>query len=99
VPRSTLPFRATGWLDFHPIRDIPIAEYAPRVIKKSVVGIGNAKTDQVAIIVKQHLRLETQPTPADAADGVAAALRHCVVGSFPRHGVLRRDRQILNARS
>jgi Holliday junction resolvasome RuvABC endonuclease subunit len=35
-------------------------------------------------MVKHHLRLKEAPTPADAADGVAAALCHCLVGSFPR---------------
>lgn len=66
------------------LRDVPIAEYAPREIKKAVVGTGSATKDQVAFMVKQQLRLKEVPTPADAADGVAAALCHCLVGSFPR---------------
>jgi crossover junction endodeoxyribonuclease RuvC len=64
-------------------RDLIIAEYAPRQIKKAVVGNGNATKDQVAFMVKQQLRLLEAPTPADAADGVAAALCHCLIGSFP----------------
>lgn len=64
--------------------DVMIAEYAPRHIKKAVVGTGNATKDQVGYMVKQQLRLKEAPTPADAADGVAAALCHCLVGSFPR---------------
>lgn len=60
-----------------------IAEYAPREIKKAVVGTGNATKDQVGFMVKQQLRLKEAPTPADAADGVAAALCHCMIGSFP----------------
>lgn len=63
--------------------DVIIAEYAPREIKKAVVGTGNATKDQVGYMVKQQLRLKEAPTPADAADGVAAALCHCMVGSFP----------------
>ncbi|MCG6957564.1 MAG: crossover junction endodeoxyribonuclease RuvC [Gemmatimonadetes bacterium] len=66
------------------LRDLPIAEYAPREIKKAVVGTGDATKDQVGFMVKQHLRLKEAPAPADAADGVAAALCHCLVGSFPR---------------
>ena len=66
------------------LRDLPIAEYAPREIKKAVVGTGSATKDQIAFMVKQHLRLREAPAPADAADGVAAALCHCFVGSFPR---------------
>lgn len=66
------------------LRDVPIAEYSPAEIKKAVVGTGQATKDQVAFMVKQQLRLKEVPTPADAADGVAAALCHCLVGSFPR---------------
>jgi crossover junction endodeoxyribonuclease RuvC len=62
---------------------IPIAEYAPRQIKKAVVGTGNASKEQVAFMVMQQLRLKEMPTPADAADGVAAALCHALMGSFP----------------
>jgi Holliday junction resolvasome RuvABC endonuclease subunit len=35
-------------------------------------------------MVKHQLKLKEAPAPADAADGVAAALCHCFVGSFPR---------------
>ncbi len=66
------------------LRDVPIAEYAPREIKKAVVGTGGATKDQVAFMVKHQLHLKEEPAPADAADGVAAALCHCLVGSFPR---------------
>ena len=62
--------------------DIPIAEYSPREIKKAVVGNGNATKDQVGYMVQQQLRLKSPPSPADAADGVAVALCHCVMGAF-----------------
>lgn len=65
------------------LNEVPIAEYAPREIKKAVVGTGNATKDQVGFMVKQQLRLKQAPTPADASDGVAAALAHCLIGSFP----------------
>lgn len=64
--------------------DLIIAEYAPRQIKKAVVGHGNASKEQVGYMVQQQLRLRDVPSPADAADGVAAALCHCLIGSFPR---------------
>ena len=66
------------------LRDLVIAEYAPREIKKAVVGTGNATKDQVAFMVKHQLKLKEAPAPADAADGVAAALCHCLIGNFPR---------------
>jgi crossover junction endodeoxyribonuclease RuvC len=62
---------------------VTVAEYAPREIKKAVVGNGNASKDQVGFMVQQQLRLKTAPSPADAADGVAAALCHCLIGGFP----------------
>ena len=65
------------------LHEVPIAEYAPRQIKKAVTGTGNATKEQVGFMVQQQLRLAEVPTPADAADGVAAALCHCLMGSFP----------------
>ena len=66
------------------LRDIPVSEYSPLEIKKAVVGTGRATKDQVGYMVQQQLRLKTAPAPADAADGVAAALCHCMVGAFPK---------------
>jgi crossover junction endodeoxyribonuclease RuvC len=65
------------------LQDLPIAEYSPREIKKAVVGAGGATKDQVGYMVQRHLRLREAPTPADAADGVAAALCHCFVSMSP----------------
>lgn len=62
--------------------ELDIAEYSAREIKKAVVGTGSATKDQVAFMVQKHLRLKSPPAPADAADGVAAALCHCMAGSF-----------------
>ena len=62
--------------------EIPIVEYSPREIKKAVVGNGNATKDQVGFMVQRQLRLKAPPSPADAADGVAAALCHCIMGTF-----------------
>ncbi len=33
-------------------------------------------------MVQKQLRLKSPPAPADAADGVAAALCHCMIGAF-----------------
>jgi crossover junction endodeoxyribonuclease RuvC len=63
--------------------DLEVAEYAPRAIKKAVVGNGSATKEQVGYMVQKQLRLKEAPSPADAADGVAAALCHCLIGAFP----------------
>lgn len=56
--------------------DVPVAEFAPAVVKKTVVGTGRAAKEQVGYMVAQLLRLKVPPTPADAADGVALALTY-----------------------
>ncbi|HEX6574836.1 MAG TPA: crossover junction endodeoxyribonuclease RuvC [Gemmatimonadaceae bacterium] len=55
---------------------LEIAEYPPAEIKKAVVGTGAATKEQVQFMVARILRLKSAPEPADAADGVAAALAH-----------------------
>jgi crossover junction endodeoxyribonuclease RuvC len=58
---------------------LPIAEYPPALVKKTVVGRGAAAKPQVGYMVAQLLRLSAPPTPADAADGVAVALTHHIL--------------------
>lgn len=55
---------------------IEIAEYAPRLVKQTVVGYGNAEKHQVQEMVRLLLRLKTAPTPHDAADALAIAICH-----------------------
>jgi crossover junction endodeoxyribonuclease RuvC len=58
---------------------VEIHELPPAEIKKAVVGTGAATKEQVQFMVTRLLRLKSAPQPADAADGVAAALA-CVMG-------------------
>lgn len=60
--------------------DLEVAEYAPRQVKAAVVGAGAATKPQVGLMVAKLLRLKHAPAPADAADGVAVALTHCLTG-------------------
>lgn len=53
-----------------------IAEYSPRLIKKTVVGYGAAEKHQVQEMVKLLLRLKNTPQPHDAADALAIAITH-----------------------
>ena len=57
-------------------RELEIAEYAPRLIKQTVVGYGAAEKRQVQEMVKLLLRLKAIPTPHDAADALAIAICH-----------------------
>src|SRR5690554_1698253 len=56
--------------------DIPIFEYAPRKIKQSVTGNGNATKEQVSAMLKNLLKFEENPQFLDATDGLAAAVCH-----------------------
>jgi crossover junction endodeoxyribonuclease RuvC len=67
---------------------VEIAEYAPALIKKTIVGRGAALKPQVGYMVAQLLRLKAAPTPGDAADGVAVALTHVILASR-RHALSR----------
>ncbi len=62
---------------------IPIVEYAPRLVKQSAVGHGNASKDQVATLMQSHLHLLHPPEPADAADALAIAFCHLLQAHRP----------------
>lgn len=57
---------------------IPVAEYAPRLVKQSVVGRGSASKEQVGLLIQSHLQLKHPPTPSDAADALAIAFCHLI---------------------
>lgn len=55
--------------------NVPVSEYAARLVKKSLVGKGGAEKSQVAHMVKVLLPASTAAS-ADAADALAVALTH-----------------------
>ena len=57
-------------------RDIPIFEYAPRTIKQTITGNGNASKEQVSKMLQAMLRFEEVPEFFDATDALAAAVCH-----------------------
>ena len=57
-------------------RRLKVSEYAPRVIKQSLVGRGAAEKDQVQHMVRLLLNLPEVKLQADAADALAVALTH-----------------------
>jgi len=64
---------------------LEISEYAPRLIKQTVAGYGNAEKRQVQEMVRVLLSLSSIPEPHDAADALAVAICH-----FHHAGVQRR---------
>ena len=57
-------------------RDIPINEYAPKKVKQSVTGNGNASKEQVAAMLQNLLKFKEAPKLLDATDALAVALCH-----------------------
>lgn len=76
-PQSTLKLgQARGVVMLAPaMLSIPVSEYAPNTIKKSVVGAGHAEKDQVKHMVKLLLP-RAQLNSADSVDALAIAICH-----------------------
>jgi crossover junction endodeoxyribonuclease RuvC len=55
---------------------IPVVEYSPAEIKRSVVGYGRAEKQQVQGMMKLLLGLDAVPSPHDVADALAVAICH-----------------------
>jgi crossover junction endodeoxyribonuclease RuvC len=55
---------------------VAIHEFPPAEVKKAIVGTGSATKEQVQFMLTRLLRLRQAPEPADASDGVAAAVTY-----------------------
>jgi len=76
-PQSTLKLgQARGVVLLAAARaGVEVGEYAARLVKKSVVGVGNASKDQVHAMVTRLLP-GARIAGADAADALAVAITH-----------------------
>lgn len=63
-------------------RDIPIVEYAPKKVKQSVTGNGNASKEQVAQMLMTLLSFTEAPKLLDATDALAVAVCHNFQGGI-----------------
>jgi len=57
-------------------RGLPIVEYAPKKVKQSVTGNGNASKEQVARMLMSYFKLKEVPEFLDATDALAVAMCH-----------------------
>ncbi len=55
---------------------LPVAEYAPKKVKQSVTGNGNATKEQVARMLQAIFRIDDKPELYDATDALAVAFCH-----------------------
>jgi len=60
---------------------LAVAEYAPTLVKKAIVGTGGAEKAQVQAMLKVLLP-GVQLAGADAADALAVAIAHAHIGRF-----------------
>ena len=65
------------------MENIVLTEYATRLVKKSVVGVGKAEKEQVAAMVKMILP-SAKAESADAFDALAVAICHAHHRGAPR---------------
>jgi crossover junction endodeoxyribonuclease RuvC len=54
---------------------VPVAEYAPNLVKKSIVGAGHGDKAQIRMMIAVLLP-KAEPTSDDAADALAIAVTH-----------------------
>lgn len=58
------------------MKGVGITEYAPRKIKQSITGNGNASKEQVAAMLGSILKFDAKEHGLDATDALAAAVCH-----------------------
>jgi crossover junction endodeoxyribonuclease RuvC len=60
---------------------LPVFEYEPRLVKKALVGYGQAEKEQVRAMVLSLLARQRARIPLDAADALAVAICHVHAGA------------------
>jgi len=64
---------------------LPVFEYEPALVKRTIVGTGRAEKAQMQAMVKVLLGLDAEP-PEDAADALAVAVMHAHASALPLGG-------------
>ena len=58
------------------LKDISVAAYAPRSVKKAIAGYGQADKEQLRFLVETQLGITLGKAPLDVSDALAIALCH-----------------------
>lgn len=72
-------------------KNVEVSEYAPKRIKQSVTGSGNASKEQVAAMIEKILDTKIEQATFDSTDAIAAAICHyyqstSVLGKLTKKG-------------
>jgi len=62
--------------------DLPVSDYEPRTVKKTLVGVGSAEKEQVAFMVGRLLNRKPDGWPLDTTDALGVAICHLTVRSL-----------------
>jgi crossover junction endodeoxyribonuclease RuvC len=65
------------------MREIPIVEYSPLEVKKSVTGMGRAQKEQVGYMMRKMLNITETPEFLDSTDALAIAVCHLLKRNSP----------------
>jgi len=63
-------------------KDLPVSDYEPTLVKKSLVGTGRAEKDQVAFMVRRMLNMREGKLALDTTDALAVAICHLTMRRF-----------------
>ena len=63
------------------VREIPVSEYLPKKVKKSITGRGGASKEQVEAMLRSIVPFKENPKYLDATDGLAVAVCHHFQGN------------------
>jgi crossover junction endodeoxyribonuclease RuvC len=62
-------------------REVPVSEYLPKKVKKSITGSGGASKEQVGAMLRSIVPFKESPKYLDATDGLAVAVCHHFQGN------------------
>ncbi len=68
------------------MNELPVREYSPKEVKKSVTGRGAASKEQVSFMVRKILNISETPEFFDATDALAVAICHGLKHGMPKSG-------------
>ena len=77
---------------------VEVHSYAPREVKASIAGQGQADKRQIQTMVRAILSMDATPEPPDAADALAVALCHLQMEQARRRFRLPRAEELSRAR-
>ena len=78
---------------------VEVHSYAPREVKATIAGHGEAGKRQIQIMVRAILSMDATPEPPDAADALAVALCHLQTEQARRRFGLPREKEFARLRS